>query len=140
MLRLSTALARLRNVPVVEKADVNEAMRLMEQSKDSLLREEGDGAGRRAESVVDRIYKVIREIASGDGRKSLKVSQCGFFLLPPNENIHTQNVVTLQVSEIKERCMSKGFKPDQIDECIEEYEELNVWSVNQTKTKITFVD
>ena len=74
MLRLSTALARLRNVPVVEKADVNEAMRLMEQSKDSLLREEGDGAGRRAESVVDRIYKVIREIASGDGRKSLKVS------------------------------------------------------------------
>ena len=84
MLRLSTALARLRNVPVVEKADVNEAMRLMEQSKDSLLREEGDGAGRRAESVVDRIYKVIREIASGDGRKSLKVSQCGFFLLPPS--------------------------------------------------------
>ena len=43
--------------------------------KDSLLREEGDGAGRRAESVVDRIYKVIREIASGDGRKSLKVSE-----------------------------------------------------------------
>ena len=84
MLRLSTALARLRNVPVVEKADVNEAMRLMEQSKDSLLREEGDGAGRRAESVVDRIYKVIREIASGDGRKSLKVSVV--FLL------HTTNI------------------------------------------------
>ena len=75
VLRLSTALARLRNVPVVEKPDVNEAMRLMEQSKDSLLREEGDGAGRRAESVVDRIYKLIREIASGDGRKSLKVSK-----------------------------------------------------------------
>ena len=36
--------------------------------------------------------------------------------------------------------MSKGFQPDQIEECIEEYEELNVWSVNQTKTKITFVD
>jgi hypothetical protein len=54
------------------------------------------------------------QIAGGDGCKSLKVS------------------------EVKERCMSKGFKPDQIDECIEEYEELNVWSVNQTK--ITFVD
>ena len=87
VLRLSTALARLRNVPVVEKADVNEAMRLMEQSKDSLLREEGDGAGRRAESVVDRIYKVIREIASGDGRKSLKVS-VAFFCFH-NENYHT---------------------------------------------------
>ena len=88
VLRLSTALARLRNVPVVEKPDVNEAMRLMEQSKDSLMREEGDGAGRRAESVVDRIYKVIREIASGDGRKSLKVSakcqQPRFYFVSPS--------------------------------------------------------
>ena len=38
------------------------------------------------------------------------------------------------------RCMSKGFKPDSIDEAIEEYEELNVFSVNQAKTKLTFVD
>ena len=36
--------------------------------------------------------------------------------------------------------MSKGFKPDSIDEAIEEYEELNVFSVNQAKTKLTFVD
>lgn len=62
VLRLSTALARLRTVDTVEKEDVNEAMRLMERSKDSLLRDEGDGSGRRAESVVDRIYKVIREV------------------------------------------------------------------------------
>jgi DNA replication licensing factor MCM7 len=36
ILRLSTALARLRLADVVEKEDVNEAMRLMEMSKDSL--------------------------------------------------------------------------------------------------------
>ncbi len=35
--RLATALARLRIVDVVEKEDVNEAMRLMEMSKDSLV-------------------------------------------------------------------------------------------------------
>ena len=34
--RLATALARLRIVDTVEKEDVNEAMRLMEMSKDSL--------------------------------------------------------------------------------------------------------
>jgi DNA replicative helicase MCM subunit Mcm2 (Cdc46/Mcm family) len=34
---LATALARLRVVNVVEKEDVNEAMRLMEMSKDSLI-------------------------------------------------------------------------------------------------------
>jgi hypothetical protein len=36
-IRLATALARLRIVDVVEKEDVNEAMRLMEMSKDSLI-------------------------------------------------------------------------------------------------------
>merc|ERR1719481_1560360 len=36
VLRLSTALARLRLVDTVEKEDVNEAMRLMEMSRDSL--------------------------------------------------------------------------------------------------------
>ena len=34
---MATALARLRIVDVVEKEDVNEAMRLMEMSKDSLV-------------------------------------------------------------------------------------------------------
>jgi len=34
--RLATALARLRLGEIVEKEDVNEAMRLMEMSKDSL--------------------------------------------------------------------------------------------------------
>ena len=46
VLRLSTALARLRNVAVVEKPDVSEAMRLMEQSKDSLRREDVDTMSR----------------------------------------------------------------------------------------------
>ncbi|KAF1568210.1 UNVERIFIED_CONTAM: DNA replication licensing factor MCM7, partial [Eudyptes robustus] len=41
ILRLATALARLRLVDVVEKEDVNEAMRLMEMSKDSLLGDKG---------------------------------------------------------------------------------------------------
>lgn len=36
ILRLSTALARLRLSNVVEKDDVSEAIRLMEMSKDSL--------------------------------------------------------------------------------------------------------
>ena len=36
ILRLATALARLRLADTVEKEDVNEAMRLMEMSRDSL--------------------------------------------------------------------------------------------------------
>jgi DNA replication licensing factor MCM7 len=111
--RLATALARLRIVDQVEKEDVNEAMRLMEMSKDSLTLGQEDGQGR-AQSTTDKIYSVIREMAG--------------------------NQKVLKISDVKERCMSKGYKPDQIDEAIDEYEELNVFSINQAKTKITLID
>ena len=65
--------------------------------------------------AIDRIY-VIREMIPASGKNTLKMS------------------------EIKERCTSKGFKPDKIEECITEYERLNIFHVNDTRTKITFVD
>lgn len=111
---MATALARLRIVDTVEKEDVNEAMRLMEMSKDS-LNATRDGQGGRPQSITDQIYAVIREMAQG-------------------------NQKTLKIADIKDRCTSKGFKPGDIDEAIEEYEELNVFHVNQAKTKITFTD
>merc|ERR1712045_796731 len=55
ILRLSTALARLRTQNTVEKEDVNEAMRLMEMSKDSLALGIVDRPGK-TKSVIDRIY------------------------------------------------------------------------------------
>jgi DNA replication licensing factor MCM7 len=110
---LATALARLRIVGTVEKEDVNEAMRLMEMSKDSLNLGNDERTGKK--SVIDRIYDVIREMRAG----------------------HTR---TLKMAEITERCTSKGFKPDQINEAIEAYENLNVFAVNDARSKITFVD
>lgn len=46
---------------------------------------------------------------------------------------------TVKMGDVMERCVSKGFKPPQIEECIEEYEELNVWQVNTARSRITFV-
>lgn len=67
----------------------------------------------RPPSVTDKIYALIREIAGDDK--------------------------TVKLADILEKCISKGYKPDQVDECIEAYEELNVWQVNQTRTKITYI-
>ncbi|XP_054272412.1 DNA replication licensing factor Mcm7 [Macrosteles quadrilineatus] len=111
ILRLSTALARLRLSDSVEREDVGEAMRLLEMSKISLVQTEERGG--RAPSVVDRIFSVIRELAAGKK--------------------------TVKLSEVREQCTSKGYQPDQVEECIEQYEELNVWQVNQARTTITFV-
>ncbi|XP_013784346.1 DNA replication licensing factor mcm7-like [Limulus polyphemus] len=113
VLRLATALAKLRLAEVVEKEDVNEAMRLMEMSKDSLnYHRETTG---RIQTVTDQIFAVIRDMMSETGGKTVKMT------------------------DALERCTSRGYKPDQIDEAIEEYEELNVWQVNQARTKITFI-
>lgn len=86
VLRLSTALARLRLVDTVEKEDVNEAMRLMEMSKDSL--NHMDERGGRPQTVTDMIFTLIREMA-GEER-------------------------VVKMADILERCTSKGYKPDQV--------------------------
>lgn len=114
ILRLSTALARLRLADVVEKEDVNEAMRLMEMSKDS-LNPQYEAYGRTT-NTIDQVFAIIKDMASVmKGTKSLKMA------------------------DVMELCMAKGHKPDVIDACIEEYEELNVWHVNAARNRITFV-
>ncbi|KAJ8955589.1 hypothetical protein NQ318_001419 [Aromia moschata] len=64
-------------------------------------------------NVSDKIFAIIREIA-GDNK-------------------------TVKISDILEKCASKGYNPDEVDGCIEEYEELNVWQINQTRSKLTFM-
>ncbi|XP_067880136.1 DNA replication licensing factor MCM7 [Heterodontus francisci] len=113
VLRISTALARLRLVDTVEKEDVNEAMRLMEMSKDSLQGDRGQGS--RAQRPADVIFATIREMIADATVRSVKYS------------------------EAEQRCISKGFTPAQVEAALEEYEELNIWQVNQARTKITFV-
>ena len=61
---------------IVEKEDVNEAMRLMEMSDDSLVLGQEDSKGR-PQSITDKIFAVIREMA--------------------------QNAKTLKIADIKER-------------------------------------
>ncbi|NXF60044.1 MCM7 factor, partial [Ciccaba nigrolineata] len=112
ILRLATALARLRLVDVVEKEDVNEAMRLMEMSKDSLLGDKGQQS--RVQRPADAIFAAVRELAGGRGR-------------------------AVPYAEALQRCLAKGFTPAQVQAALQEYEELDVLQVNPARTRITFV-
>ncbi|XP_063003591.1 DNA replication licensing factor MCM7 [Elgaria multicarinata webbii] len=113
ILRLATALARLRRVDMVDKEDVNEAMRLMEMSKDSLLADKGQPS--RTQRPSELIFAAIRELVPAGGTRSV------------------------HLAEAEQRCVSKGFTPTQFQAALSEYEELNVWQVNQKKTRLTFV-
>lgn len=112
ILRLSTALARLRLSDTVDKDDVAEALRLLEMSKDSLNQINEHQRGH-IPNTSDKIFELVRELAGSNK--------------------------TVKIADVMERCTTKGYKPDQVDKCIEEYEELNVWQVNQTRTKVTFI-
>nr|XP_020480415.1 DNA replication licensing factor MCM7 isoform X1 [Monopterus albus] len=119
ILRLATALARLRTVDTVEKEDVNEAMRLMEMSKDSLQADKSSST--RTQRPADVIFSLVRELATegAAGRGG------------------AGGVV--RMAEAEQRCISRGFTPAQFQEALEEYEELNVWQINQARSRITFV-
>ncbi|XP_023659194.1 DNA replication licensing factor MCM7 isoform X1 [Paramormyrops kingsleyae] len=119
ILRLSTALARLRLVDTVEKEDVNEAMRLMEMSKDSLQAEKSNAT--RNQRPADVIFSLVRELASEAGRGRAGAGG------------------VVRLADAEQRCVSRGFTPAQFQAALDEYEELNVWQVNQARTRITFV-
>jgi DNA replication licensing factor MCM7 len=69
VLRLAQALARLRFAAAVLHADVDEALRLMEASKESLRDDDddGDGAGADADrSDTSRVYRIIKDMAQAE--------------------------------------------------------------------------
>eukprot|EP00035_Acanthoeca_spectabilis_P005812 m.117579 g.117579 ORF g.117579 m.117579 type:complete len:740 (+) comp13201_c0_seq1:65-2284(+) len=117
ILRLATALCKLRIHETadakVTRDDVEEAIRLMEVSQASI--EESKGGVRDLEDPTDEIYRIINGLqAGGNGQVEVKLAR-------------TQATYS-------------GFTPEQFDDCINHYEDLGVWFVNEAKTKIVFVE
>ncbi|KAL0478984.1 DNA replication licensing factor MCM7 [Acrasis kona] len=113
ILRLSQALAKIRFSNVVNEADVKEAQRLMESSRIS-LEDESDKSQVRKDPVTV-IYDVIRDWSTS-----------------------TESMV-VKLSEVMNLILSKGGTPNDVKRCLDEYEALNIWSVNQAKTVVTFI-
>jgi len=52
---------------------------------------------------------------------------------------HTLCFVWCRFDDARQRILAKGFTPDQFEECLTEYERLNVWQINMARTLITFI-
>jgi DNA replication licensing factor MCM7 len=118
ILRMAQALARLRFDDTVTESDVEEAVRLSEACKKSLL-EDPDTGDYIDATITSRIYNIIRNMANGDGSRFRS---------------------TWLVSDIRDRVIAKGFTDDQLAECIKEYGDLGVWTTLEEGTKLTFID
>mmetsp|Transcript_25472 Transcript_25472/g.55379 ORF Transcript_25472/g.55379 Transcript_25472/m.55379 type:complete len:729 (+) Transcript_25472:157-2343(+) len=105
ILRLSQALAKLRFDSQVMQSDVDEALRLMKMSKSSLS---SDSEPTRREDPVSLCYRLIREEAQ---------KQVGDGVVP--------------YARIQEITAKYSLTRDDIMNCIQEYADIAVWTVER---------
>ena len=140
VLRLAQALARLRFANTVEQADVDEALRLMEASKESLLEDERneDGAGG-DRSTASRVYRLIRDMfdKGKKGKKRRFVRRKRFGRGPDRERDHDMDVDedsddedegTLSMVDIRARVLAAGFTEMDLMNTITEVSRLCILS------------
>ena len=123
-------MAKLKLADTVTRDDVQEAMRLVEMSKDSL---KGTKAKkRRRQRPSDMIYQ--GQLHKLRILKSIKTISEIREMLPP-----APAAPTIKMADARNRAIARGFTNDQFEEAIEEYEELNVFTVNAARTRLTVV-
>ena len=129
VLRLAQALARLRFAETVEHPDVDEALRLMECSKESLVEEE-DRDRDHDRSVVSQIYRLIKDMATSRQNKRAKRRKPRRMGKGPNgerdmdideefdDSSDDDDSGELSLIDIRARVLSKGFTEAQFMDTI----------------------
>ncbi|KAF5194359.1 Dna replication licensing factor mcm7 [Thalictrum thalictroides] len=113
ILRISSALARLRFSETVAQSDVDEALRLMQMSKFSLYSDDRQKSGLDA---VSDIYSILRDEAA------------------------RTNKLDVTYADALNWISRKGYSEAQLKECLEEYAALNVWQIHPNTFDIRFID
>ena len=128
IIRLSQALARLRFDDAVSIPDVDEALRLLEVSKSSIINHPSLSSSRDAlgqdQTYISKIYRIIREFynthrqaadADGDGDDGMGLEE------------------GIAISQLRARIIAAGFLEDQFQECLQEYQDLGVLQVSANR-------
>lgn len=127
VVRLAQALARLRFSNTVSQDDVDEALRLVDASKESLSTAGAMGgvgaamAGRAGSNPSSRIYNLVRALAES--------GQCKVDGADDDEDEDEQLGVELSLRKVKERVIAKGFTEDQWLAALDEYTSIDVSSI-----------
>ena len=112
VVRLAQALARLRFSDAVTHDAVDEALRLVEASKESLNTDAG--AGRQRQNASSRIYNLVKTLADQGACRADDAEEDDEF------------GIELNLRRVKERVIAKGFTEDQWLAALEEYTNLDV--------------
>jgi DNA replication licensing factor MCM7 len=131
VLRLAQALARLRFSDTVEHADVDEALRLMEVSKES-LQEDADKEYEPDKSAVSQIFRLIKGMAvkGEDGASPRKTKRRRLGRGPGRErdmdvdsdddDEEEESLEELAFIDIRARVLRAGFTEAQLNQTVTE--------------------
>ncbi|KPI45949.1 DNA replication licensing factor mcm7 [Cyphellophora attinorum] len=123
LMRLSQALARLRFASEVVNEDVDEALRLVDVSKASLYADQRNKNGDM--SVSSRIYEAVRAMwSSGAAAVGGRGSGKG----------------EMDMRRVRELVLGKGFREEEFERVVEEYELLDVWQRANNGTRLVWVE
>ncbi|TVY86704.1 DNA replication licensing factor [Lachnellula willkommii] len=128
ILRLAQALARLRFSEEVVQDDVDEALRLIEASKDTLYQDQ-DGF-RKDMSPSSRIYNMVRALA--------EAGQCRPDDMDEEDEDETLGM-ELSMKKVEARVIAKGFTLDQWQTAVMEYTNLDIWQTAGNGTRLLFI-
>ncbi|THH09436.1 hypothetical protein EW146_g8682 [Bondarzewia mesenterica] len=138
----SYALARLRFSDVVDHSDVDEALRLMEVSKESLLDDE-EKEHDPDRSAASKIFRIIKDMAKKRPRRSKRRLGKG-----PNgerdmdvddEESESEELTELSIVEIRSRVLGASFTEDQLMDTIQKYEDLGLCMRTANGSKLRFI-
>ncbi|PFH54266.1 hypothetical protein AMATHDRAFT_72770 [Amanita thiersii Skay4041] len=143
VLRLAQGLARLRQSHQVDVSDVDEALRLMECSKESLV-DESERDVDPDRSPVSRIFRLIKQMV-GAGQRPRKAQRFGRGPgrerdMEVDSETEEEETDELSIVDIRRKVLTAGFTEAQLMETITQYEDVNVWIRTAGGTKLLFVD
>ncbi|CAK9781347.1 MCM-domain-containing protein [Cutaneotrichosporon oleaginosum] len=135
VLRLSQALARLRWDSTVRQEDVDEALRLMDASKQSLIEDRGEIGVDRTDT--SKIFRIIKDMASGRGAAARRRAQRA---ADDDFESEEESLQELAMVDVRARVIAKGFTENQLMDTIAEYENMGVLVREANDTRLRFVD
>lgn len=112
---MAQAIARIRFSDIVETADVDEALRLIDVSKSSLMTDDSRQDRGRDRTFLTSIYNTVNEIRMSQGDDPISINA------------------------LKERVFARGYNETQLNETINVYCELNVWQRAGNGTRLVVV-
>ncbi|ORE02088.1 MCM-domain-containing protein [Rhizopus microsporus var. microsporus] len=105
IIRMAQAVARIRLSDFVEPNDVDEALRLIDVSKSTLVEEDDKRYGGYDRSPLSAVYNLVRNLIDAYG-----------FSIPLNT--------------LKQHVVARGYTEAHLEDAIREYTALNVWQVD----------